>query len=77
MATNPEALKECYAFMDRILDLAAHEFPELPPIEIIFALGMLQWRYQEQIELIWRTRQAGGNVPEPETAPVTKPTDVN
>jgi hypothetical protein len=58
--------------MDRILDIAQHEFTELSPPEIVFSLGLLQWRYHEQIEGFVREQYA--RKPARETP---APTDVN
>jgi hypothetical protein len=38
-----------YAFMDRIIDIAHAEFSDLSPAEVVFSLGLLTWRYYEQI----------------------------
>jgi hypothetical protein len=70
--TKQSGLERCYAFMERILHIAQHEFPELSPPEIVFSLGLLQWRYQEQIEGFVReqyAREAARETP--------APTDVN
>jgi hypothetical protein len=69
---NLSDLKQCYNYMSRIIDIAEHEFPELSPAEIVFSLGLLQWRYYEHIEGFVRTRFPAAASPE-----ATAPTDVN
>jgi hypothetical protein len=69
MTTNnnePSGAKRCYNLMDRIIDVAQQEFIDLSPAEIVFALGLLQWRYYDQIDGIARGRY---QVPEEPKAP--------
>jgi hypothetical protein len=62
--------QRCYAFTDRILDIARDEFADLSPPEVIFALGLLQWRYHEYLEVMARQ-------PAQTPAPAPSPTEVN
>jgi hypothetical protein len=62
----------CYDFMDRVIDVAQQEFSDLSPAEIVFTLGLLQWRYYDQIDGINR-----GRYQPPEEPKAPAPTDVN
>jgi hypothetical protein len=66
-------LERCYRYMDRIIDIAQHEFPNLSPPEIVFVLSLLQWRYHDHIErLVARSR-----FPSETSSAAPSPTDVN
>jgi hypothetical protein len=65
-------LQRCYHFMDRIIQMAQRDFPELSPPEIVFVLGLLKWRYFEQIECLAREYFSGEQAPK-----AASPTEVN
>jgi hypothetical protein len=60
--------QRCHQLMERIVDVAVEEFPDISPARFIFVLEWIKHRYLVEIEGM--ARGASARQPEPQATPI-------
>jgi hypothetical protein len=62
--------QRCHQLMERIVDVAVEEFPDISPARFIFVLEWIKHRYLAEIEDMARGAPAAPVQPEPQATPI-------